>query len=198
LGFVVGARAGFARLRPALDLRLGGGNALETIFAARQFGRQVQAIRQVAGVCAGRLLQQLSDFRLEVRFALQRVLPRQRLARTGMGLDLGAVQRDPAELTRPHLVRPAQDLNQQRGQFLEEALATLRQGVVIRMPVGTDETEGYRVVAGPLQRPRGVHPGGVPVKQHRHQHRRVVGLLAASAIPSFPRRQVKRIHHLHH
>jgi len=68
----------------------------------------------------------------QLRFDLVGVGPRQRLVLARIGIDLGAVECDVAELEQLHLAREHQHLHEQHLDFLEEAAPERGLRVVVR------------------------------------------------------------------
>ena len=77
----------------------------------------------------------------QLRLNLVGVRPGQRRVLARVGLDLGAVQRDAAELEKLHLARQHQHLHEQRLHLLEKAPPERGQRVVIGMGVGSHVAE---------------------------------------------------------
>ena len=67
------------------------------------------------------------------------MLIRQRAMAAGVGVDLGAVERDRAQLQHAHLTGELQDLDEQGLDRLEEAPPESRNGVVVRVLVGREK-----------------------------------------------------------
>lgn len=134
----------------------------------------------------------------QLRFDLVGVRPRQGLVLAGVGLDLGAIQRDVPELEQLHLARQHQHLHKQRLNLLEKPPPERRQCVVIRVRVGCHEAKCHRVVGGALDLAAGVHATGVAVDQQPQQHRRVMRCRAASTILASQRAQIQLLDDFHH
>ena len=119
--------------------------------------------------CASRL----ANFFLKLHLQAVRVVPAQRLVLAGIGLDLGAIQADAAQLHQPHHFGHHQYLHKQSRKLCQKPLSETGNRVVVRVAVGTDITKGNRIIAGLLQLARRIHTRGITVKQQRHQHRRM-------------------------
>jgi hypothetical protein len=114
---------------------------------------------------------------------------------TGVGMNLGAVQRDRTHLEHPHLARQLQHLHEHTLDLLEKAPPKRRDRVVVGMVVRRDEPERDRIVGRPLQLPAGKHSRGVAVNQNAQQQRRMVGRRSRAPIASAHRRQVQPLNH---
>ena len=90
--------------------------------------------------------QQFLDLRLQLRLDLLRMPVGERAVERGICVNLGAIQRNRAQLEQLHLPGDAQHLHEQRLDFLEEALAEGAKGVVVRLLVRSDIAEGNRFV----------------------------------------------------
>jgi hypothetical protein len=124
-----------------------------------------------------------------------------RLVLARVRLELGAIQRDMAELDQPGPPAQPQHLSKQPGQSLKMAPPEVADGAAVRpLHAGhRPHVEAFRARLGDL--PRRVDALGVGIQQQRHHHRRVVWRLA----PLLPfvichdRRKVhRRAHHLPH
>src|SRR5436853_6858688 len=116
----------------------------------------------------------------------------------GGGVDLGAVERDRAQLQHAHLTGELQDLDEQRLDRLEEAPPERRNGVVVRVLIGRNEAERDRIISRPLQLAAGEHAGGVAVDQDAQQNRRMIRRLTGTAIAAGHRPQIQAGDHLYH
>ena len=101
-----------------LDFRTRFGELLQPFLAPRKFVRDRQAVGKVSLVRRLRLGHEFSDFGLQLRLNLARMLVRKRAVLARVGVDLRAVQRDCAHLKQAHLARQQQDLNEQRLDLL--------------------------------------------------------------------------------
>ena len=110
-----------------------------------------------------------------------------------VGLDLGPVQTDRAQLHQPHRLRHQQDLHEQRFELAKEALSEIRDGTVIGIGVGADEAKRNRVVGGLRQLAAGEQASGIAVEQQRHQHRRMVGRRARPPVSRHQMAQIQLI-----
>ena len=115
-----------------------------------------------------------------------------------VGVDLGAVQRDVAELEQLHLARQHQHLHEQRLHFLQEAAAEGGQRVVIGVGVGRHVAKRHRVVGRALDLAAGVHAVGVAVDQQAQQHRRVVRRRASARVLPHQIAQIKLLDDFDH
>jgi pimeloyl-ACP methyl ester carboxylesterase len=127
-------------------------------------------------------LQQLLHFFAQLGLDPVGMLPRQGLVLAGVGRDLGAVQRDVAQLQALHLSRQHQHLDEQLLDLRQEAPAEAGNAVVVGLRVRSNEAKRHRVVTGALDLAAGVHASGVAVHQQAQQHRRVVRIAAASGV----------------
>lgn len=143
-------------------------------------------------------LQQRRHFALELFLKPVGVDPTQGLVLASVGLDFGTVQADRSELEQPHRLCPAQDRHEQLRQLRQKPLAEIRDGAVVRMGIGADESARDRVIRRLRQFATAIEPCGIPVKQQRHQHRRRVGLGTGAPIRFDQRTQVQLVDDLHH
>lgn len=100
----------------------------------------------------------------------------------GVGVQLGAVEADSAELEQLHFTRQLQHLKEDAGQLVEEPLAEAGQGVVIGVTAGGEVAKGERVVSGALDLTVGKGAGGIAIDQQTEEHLGMIGGAAASAI----------------
>ncbi len=182
LGLVLLLLHGMPLARTLLDLGLGLRNPGQTLFAPCDLRRHVQPVIDGAAVAVFCQLEQLLHFFAQVRLDSVGVLPRQGLVLARVGRDLGAVQRDVAQLQALHLVCQHQDLHKQRLDLRQEAPPEVGDAVVVGLGIGRNEAKRHRIVAGALDLAARVHPGGVAVDQQAQQHRRVVCRAAASRV----------------
>lgn len=152
-----------------LQRPLGLAQPLAAIAAALKAGGQLVAARCAmdlvfGGVQVGRLLQDLAG---NVLIAARRVMRRG-------GSDLGAVDRDDADVDEAGLRAQRQDLAEQLGDRVLLADAKPRDRGVIGRVVGGDDPEGDVVATTPLDRPRRTHPDGIGVDEQRDHHLRIV------------------------
>ena len=116
----------------------------------------------------------------------------------GVGVDLRAVEPQSTQLQHAHLTRQKQHLNEQPFDLLEEPLPERRDGVVVGMIVGRDETKRYRVISRPLKLAARKYPRRIAINQNAQQHPRVVGRRTRAAIASAHRAKVHPVDHLNH
>jgi len=102
---------------------------------------------------------------------------------TGVGVDLGAVDRDDPDLGQPGPRAEDQDLAEQPGHRRLVALDEPRDRRVIRPLLRGDDAEGDVLDARPLDDSRGSNPARVGVEQQRDHHRRLVGRAALAIDP---------------
>ena len=133
-----------------LDLCLGRIDGQQTLLASRDLGRHVHAIghAHTVGLLAQR--QQGLHFFVQLGFDLVRVGPRQGFVLARVGVNLGAVQRDTAQLQALHLARQHQHLYKQRLHLRQETPPEGGDRVVVGVGVGRNEPECHRVVGGTL------------------------------------------------
>src|SRR3954470_11701335 len=125
------ARASMDRPRPD-DL----GQAL---LAPGQFVWDRHPVRHIRLIRRLRLGHQLRNFSLQLGFDPARMLIRQRAVAAGVGVDLGAVERDGAQLQHADLTGELQYLHEQGLDLLKEAPPEGCDGIVVRVLVGRDE-----------------------------------------------------------
>jgi hypothetical protein len=195
---LAGLLTGLPFLRPRLDGRARFGDLHQALLAPCQLVRDRQAVRHIILIGRVGLGHQRSHLGLQLRFNLARVLVRQRAVAAGVGVDLGAVERDRAHLQHAHLARQQQHLHEQCLDRLEKAPPERGDGVVIGVLVGGDEAKRHRIIGGPLQLAAGEHARGVAVDQNAQQDRRVVRGFARATVAAHHRPQIQACDHLHH
>jgi hypothetical protein len=129
-----------------------------------QLGRQLVAARLAVELILGRvdglgLLKDLARDLLVVEV----------LIATGVGIDLGPVDRDQLDARQPRLRAQAQDLTEQAGQRMLVTLDEPRDGGVVGLLLGGDHPISDVLLARALDRPRGPHPTRVGVEHQGHQ-----------------------------
>ncbi len=115
-----------------------------------------------------------------------------------VGFHFGTVQTDAAHLQQLQRSRHLQDLHEQRRDLLQEALAKVRNRVVVRVRIGGDETKRNRVVGGPLNATTRELARRVTIEQQRQQHRRRVRRFASTGKAYLQRAQIQLLHRIHH
>ena len=100
-----------------------------------------------------------------MRFQCQEMLIAHRFALGGVGMNLGSVKADVAQLEHPGHVGQQQHLHEQILQFGQERLAKGRQRVVIGVQVASDEAERHGLVGRAFQLARTEGSGGIAVEQ---------------------------------
>ena len=191
-----GLVAGVTLLRPSLDRRLRRGDPLQALLAPSEFVGDRHPVGHVRPVRRLGPCHQLGHLGLQLRLDPVGVVPRQRAVAAGVGVDLGAVEPDRAELQQAHLPRHLQHLDEQGLDPRQEAPPERRDRVVVGMLVRRHEAECHAVVGGPLELPTGEDTGRVAVDQEADQHRRVVRGRPRSPVAPAHRRQVQTVHHL--
>ncbi len=188
------------RLRSArrVDLGLGLRDGTQTVLAAGNLGGHIHAIGRAGSIILLRPRQQVLDFLAQLRLDLVGMPPRQRLVLARVGSDLGAVQRNVAELEQLHLARQHQHLHEQRLDLLQKAPPERGQRIVVRMRIGRHKAERHRVVGRALDLAARMHPVGIPVDQQSQQHRRVMRGRAPARVLLDQIIQIKPINHFHH
>ena len=195
---MLGLLAREAFFAASLDLRASFGNLLQTIFAPRQLVGYRHAVRNVRFIRSFGFGHEFGDFGLQLRLDLARMFIGKRAVPAGVGVDLGAVEPQSAQLQHAHLARQKQHLNEQPFDLLEESPPERRDGVVVGMIVGCDETKRHRVISRTLQLAARKYPRRVAINQNAQQHPRVVGRRTRAAINSAHRAKVHPVDHLHH
>src|ERR1019366_1025180 len=82
--------------------------------------------------------------------------------------------------------------NEQPFDLLKESPPERRDGVVVGMIVGCDETKRHRVISRTLQLAARKNPRRVAINQNAQQHPRVVGRRTRAAITAAHRAKVHR------
>jgi hypothetical protein len=114
----------------------------------------------------------------------------------GIGLQLRPVNRYMPQFHQPRLFAQPQGLQEQSRQILQVRLTKAGDGIVIRVLVGGQVSEGYIFVRPALDFPRTHHPHTVAVQQQPHHHQRMVGGQSPAVFPVISgvnRRQVQSI-----
>ena len=116
----------------------------------------------------------------------------------GVGVNLGAIERDRAQLEQLHLPGDAQHLHKQRLDLFEKALAKGAQRVMVGLLVGGDIAKGDRLMRRRLDAPARLNAGGVAVEEQAQHYRRVIRRRARA--PGLPgeRRQIELIDDIDH
>ncbi len=122
--------------------------------------------------------QQLVDLRFQLRLGLLHPPIAHRLVAAGVGLHLGAVDRDRPQLDQAALPRQLDHLHEQRRQFLQVQRPKVAQRAVRRKVAGSQHPERHVLMQLARQLPRREHARGVAVDQYLHHHRRVERLIA--------------------
>ena len=198
LGIMRGLLARMALLRPRFDRGFCAGNRRQTLLAPRQFLRDLHPVRHVRLIGRLGFRHQRGHLGLELRLDLARVLIRQRPVTTGIGVDLGSVQRHRPQLQHAHLAGQAQHLSEQRLDLPQKTPSERSNGVVIRMLVGGDEAERHGVISRPFQLAAGKHPGGIAINDQTEQQLRVIGCFTRSTVAAGHRPQIQPLDHLNH
>ena len=100
------------------------------------------------------------------------------LVLTGIGLDLGAIQRHMAQAHHPRLLAEAQHLDKQLLQCFQVAAAELTDAAVVRLLIAAQHPESSVLVAGTLDFSGGGDADAVGVQQQHRHHPGVKPLLA--------------------
>lgn len=111
----------------------------------------------------------------------------------GIGVNLGAIQSDPAKLQVLHLPGDAQHLHKQRLDLLEKALPEGAQRFMIQLRIGGDIAKGDRFVGCRLDAPARINACGVAVNEQTTHHTRVIGNRARAAVLPAQRREIELI-----
>ncbi len=170
-------------------------------FRLRQIGQALLATGDCIGedqpVGQGHLVrllaerEQLVDFGVQLMFEFQQTLGTDGMAFGGVGVDLGAVQADVAQLQHARGLGQEQDLHKQVFEFGQKRLAEVGDGVMIGMQVASQEAQGERLVRRLLDPPRTAHARGVAVEQQPQQNLWGERLTAACAIAHVQTAQVQ-------
>jgi hypothetical protein len=130
--------------RPGCDPDLGLCHRQEPLLPAFDLGRQAHAIGDVCPVGLLRQGQQFLYFVFELRFDLLDVPMRERAVARGVGVNLGAIQADGAQLQQLHLLRQFQHLHKNARQFVQKTPPEPGQGVMIRVAPRRNESECHQ------------------------------------------------------
>ena len=115
-----------------------------------------------------------------------------------VGADLGAVQRNVAELEQLHLPREHQHLHEQRLDFLQEAPPERGERVMVGVRVGRHVAKRHRVVGRALDLAARMHTVGITVDQQPQQNRRVMRGRAATRVLLDEVAQVEPVNDFNH
>ena len=154
-------------------------------------------LRDVALVGPFAERKQLFDLSAQVRLQGEQVLVTDGMTLGGIGVDLGPVQADGAQLQHPCDLGQQQHLDEQVLQGGEERLAKGRQRVVVGVEVAGDKAERHRLERRPFKLARTEHARGVAIEQQSKQDFGRIGLAAAGAVAGVDGRQVElgdRVH----
>jgi hypothetical protein len=118
----------------------------------------------------------------------------------GVAGELGAVQRDGADLDHAGGSTQLQRGDEEPGQGLLVAGAEPGDGDVVGGLVGGQDPEGDVLLAAPFELAGGAHPQAVAVQQHAEQQLGVVGGMAMpiGAVAAQERAQVELVDHIEH
>ena len=106
----------------------------------------------------------------------------------GVGVNLGAIERDGAKLEQLHLPGNTQHLHEQRCQLLQKAPAEGAQRVMVGLLVASDIAKSNRVMRRHLDAPARINARRVAVNEQAQHYRRVVGSRASAAVLPAQRR----------
>jgi hypothetical protein len=149
--FVLGLLGLVTRLSPGLNLLLGHCDHLQSLLAPRQLQRHVHPLGQRLVVGLLGQTHQFLDLVLERLFDALGVRPTQGFVLAGVGLDLGPVQADFAQLHQPHRPGNQQDLDEQPLTLAKKTRAEIRDGAEIGRRAGPDEEKRKRVASAILR-----------------------------------------------
>jgi hypothetical protein len=159
------------------------GNRVEPVLPARDLGRDVQLGFVLLGLVGGtRPVEQGLDLGLQLGLGLEHVAVAHRLVATRVGLDLGAVHSDGAQLDQAHLARQAHDLHEQVREFLQVQCAEVTDRAVGGEVARGQNTECHVFVQLARDLARAEHAGGVAIDQHLDHHGRVERLVARAVL----------------
>lgn len=113
------------------------------VFAAGDFVWQVETCRYLFVVRRCGQREELFDLGLQLRFELLDVTVAQRAVPGGIGVYLGAIQRDVAQLEYAQRAGDEQHLHHESFDLRQETFAEGVQGVVVGMQVRRDVQERY-------------------------------------------------------
>ena len=113
-----------------------------------------------------------------------------------IGLDLGAVESDMAELDQARPAAQGEHLGEQPRQRPQVTLAEVADGAEVRFLQACHRHEVEALLAGSSNPARGIDPPAVGVQKKRRHHRRVIGRLAPLlGVVRQDRRQVQALAH---
>ena len=167
---------------PRLDLGLRLGNRRQPHLTPFQLLGNRHPVGNIPSIRPLGKPQQLLHFPLQLLLDLLRVPVGQRAVPARIGVHLRAIQSHSAELEHSQIVRQLQHLDEQRLELRQEALAKVRDRIVVGMLITGDIAKRHRVVRRTLNRPAGKGLRGVPVHQQPEQDRRVIRRRARTAI----------------
>ncbi len=170
---------------PTFDFLFGAGNGVETFFAATELLGNIQTVWSFASVRLFGQPQQFFDLGFELDFELVGILPTQSMAFGCIGLDLGSVQADFAQLQATHLMSNEQNLDKKRIEQRQKPLAEVGNGIVIGMVVGGNVTKCERIIGRLFQFTTGKDACRITVKQQSQQHFWMMRLGAAPGVGRF-------------
>ena len=115
----------------------------------------------------------------------------------GIGVDLGPVQPNRAQLQNPDLPCQNQHLHKQVLDLRQKSPPKHRYRIVIGMIVRGDEAERHRVICRSLQLAARKHPRRIAINQKPQQNLRMIRCGARPTIASAHRPEVKTRDHFH-
>ena len=156
-------------------------------------GAWVNEAREVSKTLVDALTQgeQFVNFSPQMRFQRQEVLIAHSLTLGGIGMDLGPIETDVAQLQHPSHLGQHQHLDEQILEFGQEGFAKGGQGIMIGVQVAGDKAKGDGLVGGAFNLARTEHAGSVAVEQQGEQDFGRVGRPTARCIARIDGRQVE-------
>ncbi len=188
-GLFFGYAFGFANAN-AFDGRFDSGDA---IFSAFKFGRKLELI---AGIFAIRLFRQFQHaLRFPAKAPLQfpSALEAQCVVLGGIRTDLRSVNAHRTDFQQAALAGNNEQLPEDVLQLWQESRAEIRDRIVVRMRVRSNESKRHRFVRRHLNLARCANTRCVAVEQQRDKHFRMVGRTSATRITLAQHAKIKLI-----
>jgi hypothetical protein len=135
--------------------------------------------------------EQFLDLRAQMRLQGQQVLIADGFAFGGIGMDLGSIQADVAQLQHTSHLGQQQHLHEQILQLGQERFAKGGQSIVIGVQVAGDEAEWHGLIGRPFQLAGTKDAGGIAIEQQAEQDFGRIRLPTSGTIPRVDGRQVE-------
>ena len=195
--FILGLGLLLALAGPGFQLLDGPLHLAGELFTARDFLGKLLAVL-VLRISRFGLRQQLLDIQSELRADFHRPLVVHVLIDGGVGFQVGAVQRDIAELQQFQFAGELQHIHKALPEGFEVLAPELADRVVVGMGPRAQVTDRHVTVSGSLDLARGEQAVGVTVDQQRQHHVGRELLVAGAPMVDAKTLQREPLHGLNH